>query len=74
MNDVADVNPDLDLNLPARRRVGIAMCQGALDGDGAFRRRQRTLKFDQESVADGFDLRAVEFRENLPENLSMFLE
>ena len=41
----------------------VALGERALDFDGALRRLQRAVELDEERVADGFDLRAVEARE-----------
>ena len=62
MHHIADVNADLDFDAPVGRHVVVALGQRALDFDGALRRFQRAVELDQESVADRFDLGAVEPR------------
>ena len=52
----------------------IALGQRALDFDGALRRFQRAVEFDQESVTNGFDFGAVKARKDFPKQLAMFLQ
>ena len=60
MYHVADVNADFEFNPPVGRDVMVALGEGALDFDGTLRSLQGAGEFDEESVADGLDLGAVE--------------
>src|SRR6185436_3606911 len=60
MHHVADVNADLDLDAPVATHVMIALGQRALDFDAALRGFQGTVELDEEGVADGFNLSAIE--------------
>ena len=54
--------------------VVISFGQRPLDLDRALRRFQCAAEFDQESVADGFDFRAVKARKNFAQQLAMFFQ
>ena len=60
MDHVADVNADLELDPSIRGHVVIAFGQRALDFNRTLGRFQCAVEFDEESVADGFDLGAME--------------
>ena len=74
MNHVADVNADFEFNPPVGRDVMVALGQGALDFDGALRGFQGAAEFDEESVANGFDLGAVEPGKDFAEEPAVFFE
>jgi hypothetical protein len=52
----------------------VSFGQASLDFDRALGRFQRAAEFDQESVADSLDLRAVKPRENFAQQPAMFFQ
>src|SRR5205814_1569356 len=68
MNDVTNVNANLEFDPSLSRYIVIALGQRTLDFDGALGRFQGTPEFDEESVADGFDLGAIEARKDFAEH------
>ena len=63
MHHVADVDADAHLDVALERLGAIASSDGALDFHRALGRLQRTRKLNQEAVAGGLDLMAIEQRE-----------
>src|SRR3954451_9113934 len=74
VNHVADVDADFQFNPPVRCDVMIALRQGALDFNGALRRFQGAAEFDEKSIANGFDLGAVEPGKNFTEKATVFFQ
>jgi hypothetical protein len=74
MDDIANVNPDSNFNLPFSRSISVAFCEGSLNFDGALGRFQCTVEFHHESVANRFYLGAVEPRKDFPKQLAVFLQ
>jgi hypothetical protein len=74
VNHVADMNADFELNPPVGRDVMAALGQSTLDFDGALRGFQGAAEFNEESIANGLDLGAVEPGKDFAKEPAVFFE
>jgi hypothetical protein len=74
VNHIADVNAYFEFNPPVGRDIMIALGQGALDFNGTLRGLQGAGEFDEESVANGLDLGAVELGKDFAQEPAVFFE
>ena len=74
MHHIPEVDADLELDAPAGGHVVIALAQRALDFNAALRGLERAVKLNEERVADRFDFRAVETREQRSQQGAMLLK
>src|SRR2546426_1080272 len=74
VDHVTQVNADLELD-PARRGGDcVPLGEGALNLNGTLRRLERAVELDQERIADGLDLGAVETWKDRAQQTTVFLE
>ena len=59
MDDIANVNPDSNFNLPLSRSISVAFCDGSLNFNAALGRFRCACELDEEGVANRFCLSAV---------------
>jgi hypothetical protein len=74
MHDVPEMNSDFQFDTTLTRDIVVAFRKRPLDFERALHCFKRAAELEQESVADGFNLGAVEARQNLAHDAAMFLK